>query len=39
MFRVAEPLRPNQPDDSARLMGVAESPSSSIVEEMREASE
>ena len=40
MFRVAELLRPTQPDDSARLlMGVAKSREQLIVEEMREASE
>jgi hypothetical protein len=40
MFRVAELLRPSQPDDSARLlMGVAKSREQLIVEEMREASE
>ena len=40
MFRVAELLRQNQPDDSARLlMGVAKSREQLIVEEMREASE
>ena len=40
MFRVAELLRPTQPDDSARLlMGVTRSREQLIVEEMREASE
>lgn len=40
MFRVAELLRQNQPDDSARLlMGVARSREQLIVEEMREAAD